>query len=333
MEKFKILLTCPPMINTIHTYKELLNENNINIDIPNFTQVMKEEDLIKIIGNYDGWIIGDDPATEKVFNAGINGKLKACIKWGVGVDNVDFEACKKFNIPITNIPGVFGESVSDVGIGMLLSITRQLHNIHIENKVNNWYKPCGMSLENKKICLVGFGDIGRCSARKLLSFKSNIYVSDPGFEKNNNKIICKYDNNLYIEPFLNNVNITTLEDALDNADIIFITCALNKHTRYLINKENILKCKKGVKIINVARGPIVKEDDLIELLENNYVDSVGLDVFEEEPLNIDNKLFNYKKCIFGSHNGSNAIEGVYKTSEIAIKQIKSYLNGNLEKIF
>ena len=120
---YNILLTCPPMIKQISRYEDLLDKYNFKITIPDFQQVMTEEDLCKIIGQYDGWIIGDDPATKKVFQEGIKGNLKACVKWGVGTDNVDFDACKELNIPICNTPQMFGEEVSDVAIGYLLCLS------------------------------------------------------------------------------------------------------------------------------------------------------------------------------------------------------------------
>ena len=322
----KILLTCPPMINRIIEYKDLLKKYNLEIEIPNFKQVMTEHELEKIIGNYDGWIIGDDPATEKIFELGKKGNLKAAVKWGVGTDNVNFDACKKLNIPITNIPNVFGEEVSDVAIGILLNLTRKLHEIDAKTKLGEWYKPAGMSLSGKKVCLIGFGDIGRCTARKLIAFNLNVYISDPGFEKIDNRIICKYNENIIVSEQLQNVIITDLDNALKESDFIIITCALNKHTHHLINRENIMKTKKGVKIINVARGPIVKEDDVVDLLKEDFVTAVGFDVFPVEPLPKESKLRDFPQNFYGSHNGSNTIEAVDKTSIIAINKINEYLN-------
>ena len=83
---------------------------------------------------------------------------------------------------------------------------------------------------------------------------------------------------------------------------------------------------KGVRIINVARGPIVNENDVVELLEEGFIESVGFDVFEEEPLNKNSKLRNFENNMFGSHNGSNTIEGVDRTSHIAIDKINDFLN-------
>ena len=321
-----ILITCPPMINNIHTYKPIFEKLNMKYHCPSFTQTMSENELIRLVPEYDGWIIGDDPATYSVFEAGVKKKLRACVKWGVGVDNVDFDACKKLGIPITNIPNVFGEEVSDVAIGMLLNLTRKLHEIDAKTKQGDWYKPAGTSLSGKKVCLIGFGDIGRCTARKLLAFNLNICVSDPGFEKAGNKIICKYNENIIVSEQLQKVIITDIDDALNKCDFIIITCALNKHTHHLVNKDNILKAKKGVKIINVARGPVVKEADVVELLKDGFVSSVGFDVFEIEPLPKESKLRDFPQNFYGSHNGSNTIEGVDKTSIIAIDKMNEFLN-------
>lgn len=328
----KVLLTCPPMINRISNYQDILKNNNIEIEIPKFTQVMKEEELIKIIDKYDGWIIGDDPATKSVFEAGSKGKLKCAVKWGVGVDNVDFDACKKLNIPITNIPNVFGEEVSDIAIGMLLNLTRKINLIDLETKNGGWIKPCGESLYGKKVCLIGFGDIGRHTARKLLAFNLDIWVSDPACKKINGKIKYNYGHGFKnhtpeltkLLNSINDVNIDSLDNCLNDANYIIVTCALNEKTKYLVNRENILKCKKGVKIINVARGPIVNENDVIELLDKKFIDSVGFDVFETEPLPIDSGLRKFNQNIYGSHNGSNTQEAVDKTSKIAINNILKF---------
>ena len=306
---YNILLTCPPMIKQISRYQEILNTYNFKITIPDFQQVMSEEDLCKIIGEYDGWIIGDDPATRKVFQSGIKGKLKACVKWGVGTDNVDFNACKELKIPICNTPQMFGEEVSDVAIGYLLCLSRRLHTIHNSVLNNQWLKPCGETLMGKKVCVIGFGDIGKCIVRKLQAFSMGIWVSDP----------------LYVDKKseYNEITIDTLDCCLKKANYVITCCPLNNHTFPLLNKDKIILCEKGVKLINVGRGPIIYETDVIELLENGFIDSVGFDVFEEEPLTQENRLRLFPQNIFGTHNGSNTLEAVDKVSETVLKLLKS----------
>lgn len=308
---YNILLTCPPMIKQISRYKDLLRQCNFKITIPEFQQVMTEDQLCEIIGEYDGWIIGDDPATKKVFEKGKQGKLKSCVKWGVGTDNVDFDACKTLNIPISNTPQMFGEEVSDVAIGYMLCLSRRLHTIHNSVVNNEWIKPCGETLTGKKVCVIGFGDIGKCIVRKLQAFHVNIWVSDP----------------LYIDKKTeyNDIKIGGIDDCLHDANYVIVCCPLNKNTFHLLNEEKILLCKKGVKIINVGRGPIICEKDVVALLENGFIDSVGFDVFEEEPLSPNNKLRNFKQNIFGTHNGSNTLEAVDKVSKTVLNILKSYL--------
>ena len=326
---YNILLTCPPMIKQISRFEDLLNKYNFKITIPKFEQVMTEEDLCKIIGQYDGWIIGDDPATKKVFEAGIKGNLKACVKWGVGTDNVDFEACKELNIPICNTPQMFGEEVSDIAINYLLTLTRETHVVNKKVREGVWYKPAGRTLTCRKVALIGFGDIGRCLARKCLAFNLDVNVSDPGFYHDmdsDSKIKCKYNEELIIPDNIQKVKICdNLQEAVKGCDYIVVTCSLNKHTNKMIKKEIIKLANKGVIIINVARGPIVVEKDIIELLEEGFIKSVGFDVFEVEPLSSKSKLLNYEQNIYGSHNGSNTLDAVLKTSGIALEKLVSFL--------
>jgi D-3-phosphoglycerate dehydrogenase / 2-oxoglutarate reductase len=313
-----ILVTCPPMIQRISEYDILFQSHNLHYHCPTFKQTMTEEELIKLVPKYDGWIIGDDPATEKVFSAGVSGRLKAAVKWGVGVDNVDFNACKALGIPITNVPNVFGEEVSDVAIGMMLNLSRKLHLIDAETKKGNWYKPCGSSLSGKKACLIGFGNIGQSIARKLLAFQVSVYAFDPF-----------YDVKTRGQP--SNITLGDFNTCMQDADYIFIACALTETSKHLIRRDTVKSARHGVRIINVARGPIVKESDIVELLEEGFVHAVGFDVFEEEPLPMHSKLRDFPQNIYGSHNGSNTVEAVDRTSNIAVERIVEFLKNKISE--
>lgn len=160
-----------------------------------------------------------------------------------------------------------------------------------------------------------------------MAFNLDVNVSDPGFYYDlERKIKCKYNEELIIPDNIQKVNICNdLQEAVSKCNYIIITCSLNKHTRKMINKDIIKRANKGVIIINVARGPIVVENDVIELLDEGFIKSVGFDVFEVEPLSHNNKLLNYEQNIYGSHNGSNTLDAVLKTSKIALEKIKSKL--------
>ena len=322
----KILITCPPMIKQIDRYDDIFKKYNLSYFCPNFTQVMSEEELMNILPNYDGWIIGDDPATRQVFEAGKQGKLKAAIKWGVGVDNVDFKACHDLNIPITNTPGMFGNEVADVAIGYMLGLARDLYFIDSSVKEGIWEKPTGVSLYGKKVCVIGFGDIGMNIVKRLVPFDMNICISDPNFIDINNKLVSKNDTNIFFAKSNNNIKLGSLEECLSDADFVIVSCALNSSTFHILNKNNLAITNKDLRLINVSRGPVVDENAVLELLDSGHIHGVAFDVFEVEPLSMNNKLREYKKNIFGSHNSSNTIEAVDKTSKKAIDELVKFLN-------
>ncbi len=309
----KVLVTCPPMLGMMDIFIELAKKKyNFELIAQNVTQTMSEEDLIKIIKNYDGWIIGDDPATTKVFKEGKKGNLKAAVKWGVGIDNVDIKSAKDLNIEVRNTPGLFGEEVADLAHCYLICLSRNIVNIHNDVLKGEWPKYIGQSLQNKIVGLVGYGDIGKSLVKRLLASGMNIQIYDPFINDLNLQ-----NKKVYKEIWPNNI---------DKCDFVILTCSLNKSNYHLINKDIFDLLKRNVKIINVSRGQLIDEKQLLKNLESGKVHSAALDVFEKEPLPINSKLKNYKNCIFGTHNGSNTKEAVEKASIKALEIMNELLN-------
>jgi D-3-phosphoglycerate dehydrogenase / 2-oxoglutarate reductase len=307
----KVLITCPPMLRSIEHFRSLFAERGIEITTPNVVQILSEEELIQLVPQFDGWIIGDDPATARVFEAGIAGKLKAAVKWGVGVDNVDFAACKRLNIPISNTPGMFGREVADMAMAYVVALARQTYTVDREVKAGVWAKPAGISLADKTVGLVGFGDIGRQTAKRLLAADMKVIVYDP-----------------FYKPFagLEAVQSATWPERIEEADFLVFTCALTKDNRHMLRTETLQQCRSGVRVVNVARGPLIDEQSLAKGLESGHVQSAALEVFEIEPLPIESSLRKFgDRCLFGSHNSSNTIDAVRRTSLMAIDLISGFL--------
>ena len=139
-------------------------------------QTLSVEELIQFVPEHDGWIIGDDPAIRAVFEAGSRGRLKAAVKWGVGVDNVDFVAAKEFNIPVANTPNMFGAEVADVVTCYVIGLAREVFWIDRQVRDGDWPKPRGMSLQGKRVALVGYGDIGKHVAKRLSALEMHVVV-------------------------------------------------------------------------------------------------------------------------------------------------------------
>lgn len=307
----RVLVTCPPMIGRIDKFKKLFNDKNIKVIVPeNMKQTLSVEELTSLLPEFDGWIIGDDPASREVFEAGKNGELKAAVKWGVGVDNVDFEAAKEFGIPIVNTPNMFGGEVADIAVSYVIALARETFYIDRAIRDGNWPKPCGISLAGKKVALIGCGDIGNNTAKRLLAFDMEITVYDPFVNA---------------EDLRTGLHTANWPDGLNDADFIVLTCSLTSQNKHMINNEILEKVKHGVRIVNVSRGALIDEQALIKALESGKVHSAALDVFEEEPLPMDSQLRKFDRCIFGSHNGSNTIDAVERTSRLAIQLLFDFL--------
>ena len=165
----------------IEKFRSLFASRRVQVDAPAVVQTLSEADLVRRVPLYDGWIIGDDPATRAVFAAGAAGRLRAAVKWGVGTDNVDVAAAEALGIPVANTPEMFGAEVADVALGYLIGLARELFAIDRGVRRGQWPKSCGVSLAGRTVGLVGFGDIGRQLARRLLALDLQVIVYDPKF--------------------------------------------------------------------------------------------------------------------------------------------------------
>jgi D-3-phosphoglycerate dehydrogenase len=298
------------MLGMMDSLRHHFESRGVSVGCPKVVQTLSEAELVNLVPEFDGWIIGDDPATKLVFEAGRNGRLRAAVKWGIGIDNVDFAAAASLNIPISNTPNMFGREVADVAMAYVVMLARELHVIDRAVREGGWPKPRGISLADKTMGLIGFGDIGSNLASRALAAEMKVVVFDPAYVE---------------KPGLSAVEPARWPDRIGECDFLVLTCSLNKGNHHIINAEILKQARDGVRIVNVARGPLIEEVSLIEALDNGTVHAAALDVFEEEPLPMSSPLRNHPACVFGSHNSSNTAEAVNATSIRAIKQLFEFL--------
>ena len=304
----KVLVTCPPMLRAMDEFRPLFARRGFAVDTPKVVQTLPETELIRLVPQYEGWIIGDDPATRAVFAAGRAGRLRAAVKWGVGVDNVDFVAARELGLPVANTPAMFGNEVADVAMCYLTGLARELFTLDRGVRAGEWPKPPGVSLAGKAVALVGYGDIGRHLAQRLLAAEMRVVAYDPALR----------------EP-PPHVALARWPDRVEEADFIVLTCALTRDNRHMLDGRVLARAKAGVRIVNVARGPLIDEAALAEALAAGRVRAAALDVFEVEPLPPDSPLRQFDRCVFGSHNASNTVDAVRRTSERAIELLLNFL--------
>ena len=298
------------MVGMIDAFRPIFENRGVEVTAAKVVQVLTEDELCALLPDYDGWIIGDDPATRRVFEAGKAGRLNAAVKWGIGVDNVDFKACQDMGIPITNCPNMFGGEVADIAVSYLVALARDTFNVDRSVRRGLWPKPRGVSLSGKVLGLIGLGDIGRSLAKRALAAEMKIVAYDP----------------FYRGELPAGVELAPWPTRIDEADFLAFTCSLTKDNRHMLNDATLAGCKPGVRIVNVARGPLIDEAALIRALQAGHVHSAALDVFEVEPLPMESPLREMPNTIFGSHNGSNTVDGVVRCSHIAIDTLLGFLD-------
>lgn len=307
----RIFVTCPPMLGMIDEFYAPARAQGLELHAAKVTQVMSMAELIATVPQYDGWIIGDDPANAIVFEAATAGRLRAAVKWGVGVDNVDFVACKRLGLPIINTPGVFGREVADLAMHYVTALARQSFAIDAGVRAGGWPKPRGQSLWSRKACVVGYGDIGRNTVTRLLAHGVTVTIVDP-----------------FCDPATlpEGVRLAPWPDAAEGQDYLVFTAPLTPETHHMFNMHVLDNLMPGVRVVNVGRGPVILEQAIVAGLERGIVHSAALDVFEVEPLPMDSPLRAYQdRLICGSHNGSNTEDAVRHVSLKAIGLLAGFL--------
>lgn len=302
----RVLVTCPPMLGRIDEFRPVFSAAGVELLAPRVVQTLTEDELVRILPEQDGWIAGDDPASRRVLTAGAAGRLRAVVKWGIGTDNVDFAAARELGLVVSNTPGMFGREVADVAMAYVVGLARELFSVDRAVRAGGWPKPQGTSLEGKLLALVGLGDIGGNVAIRAQAAGMRIIGYDPRIEPGTTP---------------NGIEVRRWPAGLEEADFLVLTCPLTPETRHIVDERALSLVRPGVRLVNVARGPLVCEDALIAALRDGRVRSAALDVMEVEPLAPESPLRGFDQCVFGSHNGSNTVEGVRRASHQAIRQL------------
>ena len=238
---------------------------------------MTRAELLAAIGDADALIIRSASKIDAEALAAAT-KLKMIARAGVGVDNVDIPDATKRGIVIMNTPDGNTVSTAEHTFGLMLSLARHVPQAHASMREGKWDRKSfmGAELRGKTLGVVGFGRIGRAVAKRALAFEMNVITFDP-------YIPADVAADLGAE-------LVSLDDLYARADFITLHTLLTDETREMINAANIAKMKKGVRIVNAARGALINESDLAEAIKSGQVGGAGLDVFTQEPPQPDNPL-------------------------------------------
>lgn len=285
-----------------------------------FLPTMSEDELAQKIQNYDALMIrSQTKATKKILEAGKN--LKIVGRAGVGVDNIDIEAATQNGIIVVNSPDGNTNAAAEHTLAMMLAMSRNIPAAVMSTKEGKWERSkfTGVEVFGKTLGIIGFGKIGQHVANAAIAMGMKVIVSDPYTTKEAvEKIGAKY--------------ITSLDDFWGQCDYITIHTPKTKETTALINKNTLNRMKKGVRIINCARGGIIDEAALKDALLSGQVSAAAIDVFETEPDITASPLYNSDcNVIMTPHLGASTTEAQYNVAIDVAEQIKDVLTGGNAK--
>lgn len=306
MSQPRILVTCGHLQRHIGRYEAEIRAHGFDLWVPPLIgQQFGEAEMKEMLPQVEVAISGDDCLAAGVLKAGVAGRLKGLVRWGIGIDNVDKAAATCLGLPVFNTPGMFNNEVADLAIGHLLNIARHIHKMNADVRAGKWTRYEGTSLAGKVAGVVGLGGIGREIARRCRAFGMAVIGSD---------VVD------IAAPLLAEVGAVqkSFGEVITEADVILLACALTPENYHLLDAAAFAAMKPGVLVVNVARGPIIDEVALVEALRSGKVVGAGLDVFEVEPLPADSALRAFDNCLFGTHSGSSTVEGIQRTNRISV---------------
>lgn len=267
------------------------------------------QDLIDFLKDAEAWLVGTEKVDKKILEA--CPKIKLISKYGVGLDNIDFEACESHGVTVKYVQGVNAQSVAELALGNILALT---HNSYITAnllKQGIWHKHGGIELYGKTVGIIGVGNIGKKLINLLKPFDCKILVND---------ILDKTQEQ---KEFYKKIGVEScdLKSLLIHSDIVSLHVSLTKQTQNLISQKELSWMKKTSFLINTSRGPVVNQEDLKQALKINLIAGAAVDVYEQEPCE-DLEFLALPNLIATPHIGGNAIEAVEAMGRGAIEGLK-----------
>jgi D-3-phosphoglycerate dehydrogenase len=249
---------------------------------------LTSDEVAKLLPGIDGYIAGLDGIDANALKSA--DRLKVIARYGVGFDNVDLKVAKEKGIVVTNTPGANSVSVAELALGLMLALARQIPEAVDAVHQGKWPRYSGISLEGKTVGILGLGAIGKQLARRLSGFDCKILAFDPYADAAFGKE--------------HQIEITTLDDVIKQADFVSLHLPLLPETRLMVNDSFLGKMKKGSFLINTSRGEVIDEQALLKALQSGHLKGAGLDAFTVEPPDPKNPLLTLPQVIATPHLGA-----------------------------
>lgn len=301
----RILLTTTSFQDTPGEHHQLLEKEGC--ELIRERGPLPEAQMLKLVGNVDGILCGDDVITRAVLQKALP-KLKVISKYGIGLDKIDLATATEFKVPVTFCPGVNHTTVAEHTFGLLLAIYRHIVTECNYVKKGEWKRLTGYELMGKTIGVIGMGRIGKEVTIRARAFGMHVL----GYDIYWDETFAKQSSVKRIE---------SLEQILQQSEIISLHTNLTEQTRNLINSQRLALMKKGAVLLNCARGELVDSQAVAAALKSGQLLGYGTDVLEVEPPPPNHPLFSCANAVITPHIGSRTYESVARQAKMAAENL------------
>lgn len=284
-----VLITPEGLLDRPGKYQHILTDGGLDHSRPKNRQLarglLSQEETIDEMRGFAGVIAGGEIFSPAVLNALPD--LRVIARCGVGFDRVDIPAATERGIAVTITPTANHEAVAEQAITLLFAVAKSLVKYDQKMRQGGWREGLLKPVRGSVLGVFGLGRIGRSMARKSLGLGMRVIAHDA------------YPDTAFAEE--HSVELVDFDTLLAQSDYVSIHAPLNEHTEGLFNREVFAKMKAGSVLLNTARGPLVKEADLVEALQSGHLSGAGLDVFEQEPTPAKHPLFELDNVALSPH--------------------------------
>jgi phosphoglycerate dehydrogenase-like enzyme len=279
-------------------HHDLLAKGDLDVRFPDQERPLNEAELIELVRGCAGLIVGVDPVTERVLEAG---PLRVVVKYGSGTDNIDLGAAERMSVKVSSTPGANARSVAELTIALLLALARHLAAHDRAVRAGSWSRQAGIELAGKRLGVVGYGAVGREVARLAACLAMEVVAHDPFVETAE-------------------VDLVGLDELLASSDAVSLHVPLDDSTRGMIGATALERMHSGTLLVNTARGGLVDEDALADALSSGRLGGAALDAFAAEPP-IGSPLLGLENVVFSPHAGAATAEAAQRTALQAVRQL------------
>jgi D-3-phosphoglycerate dehydrogenase / 2-oxoglutarate reductase len=279
-------------------HHHLLGESGLEVRLPDQNRPLEESELIQLVRGCAGLIVGVDPVTARVIEAG---PLRVVVKYGSGTDNIDLRAAEGLAVKVSSTPGANARSVAELTIGLLLALARHVAVHDRAVRAGSWSRRGGIELAGKRLGVVGYGAVGREVARLAACLGMEVVAHDPFLKAAD-------------------VDLVSLDELLASCDAVSLHAPLDDSTRGMIGADALARMRSGALLVNTARGGLVDEQALTDALSSGRLGGAALDAFTHEPPT-GSPLLGIENVVFSPHAGAATLEAAQRTSVQAVRQL------------